>query len=478
MTSIPTIPDQAQPSRRMGILLLLIVAIIDAAFMPLQIWPGDAQVWRLETRTFLQAGHLWIDPRIVASTVGEPGQYYDYNPADGQSYSKYGIANSLMAIPPVAAQLLISGNGPISLRTSALILNFWNLLLCLLLAAVLYRITRRYSPKPARRAFFVLACLFGTFLWYYQRAQGSEIYQLIFFALAYEFLLRGFERPRWFWLAWLFVALLLLTRVFFGILIPIFAAFIVGSAIAGRRPLRRILMPLLIPPVAMILLLGWINDLKFGSPWLTGYHQWRPEEHLLTGSWLDGVYGLLFSGHWSVFTYFPVLLIALPGMKKFTEEHRPDFLLILTTFVATLLVLGKIPSWRGEWSYGPRYMLFLLPIVSLPALTVDFGRARVWGFVAAAGLLFSLWLQIEVNRVDFWFFYQVQQPLDRLMDKETAQYFYDHQEGIIIHDLESHRRDLDGAFLFRHLRGQLPPERMEQYRDRVIRELDFSNFYW
>jgi hypothetical protein len=462
----------------MGFLLLLIIAVIDIIFMPAQIWPGDAQVWRLETRTFLQFGHLWIDPRIVAGTVGEPGQYYDFNPADGQSYSKYGIGNDLVAIPPVAMQILLSRDQPITLRTSTFILNVWNLLLSLFLAAILYQITGRYSPDPSRRMIYVLACLFATFLWYYQRAQGSEIYQLIFFALAYEFLLRGLQRPGWLWLAWLFIALLLLTRVFFGILIPVFGLFILVTAFIRRQPLRRILTPLLIPPILMILLLGWVNDLKFGSPWLTGYHQWRPEEHLLTGNWLDGVYGLLFSGHWSIFTYFPVLLIALPGMKKFATAHCPDFLLIVSIFAVTLLVLGKIPSWRGEWSYGPRYMLFLLPLLSLPALTVDFASWRVWRLVAVVGLLFSLWLQIEVNRKDFWFFYQVQQPLDRLMDKETAQYFYDHHEGIIVYDLDSHRENLDDAYLFRHLRGQLPPAQLAQYRDLVNRELDFSNFYW
>jgi hypothetical protein len=123
-------------------------------------------------------------------------------------------------------------------------------------------------------------------------------------------------------------------------------------------------------------------------------------------------------------------------------------------------------------------MLFLLPILSLPALSLEFGRPRVWWILAGVGLAFSIWLQVEVNSSDFWFFYQIEQPLDKMMDKELAQYFYDHHEGIIIRDLSSHRNDLDDSFLMRHLRDRIPPPNVERYRKVLIQYLDFTNLYW
>jgi len=468
------VESDRSPSRRTGVLLLLVVLAVDLIFMPKQICPGDESAWRLEARNVLLNGRLWIDPRNL---FGEPGQYFVRNDTDGHWYSKFGIVNTLMSMPTQKAELIVSGSGPVSVPTVTLLLNLWNIFLSLLVAAVLYVITGRYTRNSWRRFAYVLACLFATFLWNYQRAQGSEIYQVLFFAAAYECMLRGLAQRRWIVLAWFFIGLLVLTRVFFGILIPAFALF--GFAMEFRHGrLLKSLPALVLPPILIVALLGWINDIKFGSPWLSGYHQWRPEEHLPIGSWSDGIYGLLFSGHWSIFTYFPVLLIALPGMKRFASERREDFLLIASTFVLTLLTLSRIPSWRGEWSYGPRYMLFLLPILSLPALCLEWKKQYGWWMIALAGLLFSLALQFEVNSADFWFFYQVQQPLDKQMDKEMAQYFFDHHEGIIIHDLSSHRNDLDDSLLFRILSTRLSPDELARYRELVSRELKDTNYYW
>jgi hypothetical protein len=471
MAEIITDIQQAQRSRRIGWLLLLVVLAINVIFMPREIWPSDPWAWRLEARSLLHYGRLWIDPDKI---FGEPGQYFTLNPVDGHWYSKYGLANMLISLVPEKIQMHVE---VYTRQPSVLVYNLWNIAISLLLAATLYKIAERYAAEPWRRFAYVMACMFATFLWYYQRAQGSEIYQTLFFCLAYECILRGLTRPRWVLMAWLFIGLLVLGRIFFGILMPVYVLFGLVMIARGQSP-RKILPALILPPMVILLLLGWINNLKFGSPWLTGYHQWKPEDHLLTGSWMDGIYGLLFSGHWSIFTYFPVLIIALPGMRKFAADHRTDFALILATFLVTLLVLAKIPTWRGEWSYGPRYVLFLLPILSLPALSLEFGRPRVWWIIAGAGLAFSIWLQVEVNSCDFWFFYQIQQPLDKMMDKEIAQYFYDHPEGIIIRDLSSHRNDLDDSFLIRHLRDRIPPQNVERYRKVLIQYLDFTNLYW
>jgi hypothetical protein len=93
----------------------------------------------------------------------------------------------------------------------------------------------------------------------------------------------------------------------------------------------------------------------------------------------------------------------------------------------------------------------------------------------AATLLFSLWLQFEVILSEFWFFYRVQQPLDGLMDKEIAQYFYDHPEGIIIHDLSVNG---DRSPLLTHLSGKLTADQVAAYRRIVNGALNDTNLYW
>jgi hypothetical protein len=36
-------------------------------------------------------------------------------------------------------------------------------------------------------------------------------------------------------------------------------------------------------------------------------------------------------------------------------------IVILAIFIVFLVVIGMIPTWAGEWTYGPRYVLFILP---------------------------------------------------------------------------------------------------------------------
>jgi hypothetical protein len=287
--------------------------------------------------------------------------------------------------------------------------------------------------------------------------------------------------------AWLFAGLLTLTRLYYGILIPITLALCALSAVMHRQSWRQSIAVRLIPPALILGLVGWINNLKFGSPFLTGYHQWQPDQHSFTGSWLDGAWGMLFATHWSIFIYFPILFLALPYVRRFSAEHRFDAVVLFGTFLLCWLTLGLIPSWRGEWTYGPRYMLFILPTLGLPALY--FGeippRRRAAGdflaLAAVAGLLcLAVWMQFEVIGADFWFFYKVEDPLEGRMDKEVAETLFDHHESFIRYDLETHRANLDQTWLFRRIRQRhrMTPAELDQYRQTVLNALDDTNFYW
>jgi hypothetical protein len=476
-----------------AVFLLAAVLAINVIFMPGEVWHSDAGRWRCEAASILYYGRLWIDPRI-ALHVGQRGQYFVFNSASGHWYSKYGIVNSLISIPPMSIEWAITGRISSPWQPNLIIFTLWNFFLSLLLALVLFVITGRYATRQATRILYVLACFFATYLWFYQRAQGSgEIYQAIFFAAAYECLLRGLwpmgkAQPRWLASAWLFIGLLVLTRVLFATMIPVAIGVTFAATHARRLEWRKVLPATLLAPALILALLGWINDVKFGSPFLSGYHQWFPDRHLPIGFMADGVLGMLFSVRWSIFVYFPVLLFALPGLKRFASAYPLDAALIGSMFLITLLVLGKIHWWRGEWTYGPRYMLFLLPIAALPALCFAdrlIGMPRSAAACAAGALAigvlgYSCWLQFEVNRTTFFFSYLAEIPLEGHMDAEVAEYFLDRNEAILILDLSRHRQDLDQTTLFQELRAQklLTPMEIESYRQTLLGLLDRGNLYW
>jgi hypothetical protein len=350
--------------------LLAIVCAVNVALMPGGFVGGDAISWHEEARSLVRDGHLAVDPEL-ARHVGEPGEFFVFNDVDGQWYSKHGIANSWMAVPPVLAEKLATGRIPSPGQVpNLLVVNLYNVALSLALCVLLYALSARYSRRIATRVVFTLACLYATYLWYYQRAQMSEIYQTIFFCGAFALLmafLRDLRRHEGRTSgrgraalsgAWALVGLLVLCRLLFALAIPIVAmAAACGIAALPRERRRSVALSLapwiLVPAAAILAALAWVDHVKFGSMWLTGYHQWKPREHLLTGRISEGVWGFLFDPRFSILLHFPLLVFAIAGFRAFFARHRSDAIVMLSAFALFLFVTAMIPTWRGEWTYCP-----------------------------------------------------------------------------------------------------------------------------
>ena len=114
----------------------------------------------------------------------------------------------------------------------------------------------------------------------------------------------------------------MLTRVLYGFLIPVVVILSCVAAITQKQNWRGALPWLAGGPVVILVLLGWINNIKFGSPYLTGYHQWRPEDHGLTGVLVRRGLRAAVQRSWGIFVYFPLLLLARPMWRRFISGYR------------------------------------------------------------------------------------------------------------------------------------------------------------
>jgi hypothetical protein len=484
--------------------LLVTVFVINFAAMPALWFPGDPYAWREETRSMLRDGTLHVDAHF-AEQSGERGQYFVFNPRNGQWYSKYGVMNSLMALPPMKLEQLLTGRFPREGEfPNLLIFNLYNILLSLVVCALLYRIAGWYTQRPWVRVVYVLSTFYATYFWYYQRAQTSEIVQVLDFTAAFYFLMIYLRASRSsqgqpdekcrlaLLLAWLFVAALLFTRILFGLLIPtIWLAVVYASGALEKEQRRQALwrqIPwLLLPVLLMITALAWINQVKFGSPWLTGYHQWRAADHLPSGRWQDGIWGILFDPQGSMLLHFPILIFSLLGLREFHRRYKLDTVVIFLLPSVLLLVLTKTPMWRGEWSYGPRLVIFMLPVLALPFLLyVEWlaaaPRHRVkWTLIAvtAMGLGYSTYLQFQVNRLEYFTMYQATEPISGAWTREMARYFLEHQMGVFNSDLIRHRDDLDNLSYVANLKARgVSDQRLRQYKDLLRALANQENFYW
>jgi len=146
----------------------------------------------------------------------------------------------------------------------------------------------------------------------------------------------------------------------------------------------------LLPGLAMILL---HNYLRFGSPFNNGYDQ----EQFSTPLW-QGLGGLLFSPGKSLFLYSPVLL-ALPfAVGRFWRRARAEASLFGLISGATLLYYSLWWAWEGGWSWGPRFLVPLLPMLVLPLgalLAQPAARKRGW-LILLFGLLLPLGIVVQM----------------------------------------------------------------------------------
>jgi hypothetical protein len=466
---------------RAAVLLAAAVALFNFAWMPGQFLDGDPAAWREEARSLALRGELSV-PAEFAARFFEPGQYFVRNELSGRYYSKYGVMNSLLSLPPLWAQAAAGGDIAVAgTYPSLLAFNLWNVALSALLAALLYALASLYTPRASVRVVLVVGTLYCSALWFYLRAQSSELYQAVFFTALFLCLAKYFRARAAGWLAgaWLFAAFLLFTRVSFGLLLPI-----VG--LLAWRHERRLTLGIVIPPVVAVALLAYVNHVKFGSPLLTGYHAWRPEVSAPTGSLADGVWGFLFSPRFSLFLHYPLLVLALVGAREFWRRHRMGAIAILAVFVPFLLLISKLPLWAGEFGYGPRYLLFLVPVLSLPAaLFLDeiidrfrTWRARAWAAGIVACLAYSTYLQVQVNRLGFWTYYEARSALELAYSDTAADWFRDRHVGVISADLLRHRDNLAALPWFAEFRRKVSPALAEQYVRELGRVIDRGNWYW
>ncbi len=307
--------------------------------------------------------------------------------------------------------------------------------------------------------------LFTTFVVHFVRAQRSP------------------SRFAEFALAWILLGALCLTKISYVILVPmawvatvIDLGVISPSSRRGHLSLHRgSVLFASFAAVVIACVMGWINWTKFGSVWLTGYHAWQPDRHLPANP--EGILGFLFDRQWSIFLNDPPLLLALLAVKPFLRRFPREAVFFAGLFGVNLLLLGSIPTWKGEWCYGPRYLLFLLPVVSLPfALVLENAcsapsslRKALLMALCVGTLGTSLWYQVQVNRLPFLVYYRLlpaavlgeHRSLD-LADSELP-FFVSRPVQVICAELVKNRDNPEELECFREFRTRYSQAECQRY---------------
>ncbi len=422
-----------RPSPALQGLLAALVLVLGVLAMPAEQYIGDPLAVRMVTWSLLERGRLDV-PEELARSAGERGQYFVQNPENGRYYSKYGELNTLGYLPAMLAEKALWGRlDPVDNRTPrTFLLNLGNLLLSLVLARLLLDLALRFTCRPGVALAWVSATMYAGFGWNYLRAQTTELLQWTLatgFFLALVGYLRSRGEPRRLLAVHAWLLLLLLSKAVYVLLLPVVVAVVLAVQAEGgegpwfRRVVRRsrgrpgwLLWGLVLPLAGLCLLVLALNQFKFGSPLATGYTQWVRERDLFRGDLWAGVWGFLADPQRSIFLHAPLLVPALLALPACYRRWRLETAVAWLTLGLFLLFHARTANWAGHWSYGPRYLLPVLAPATLPSLYAFewlADRRRTLSGAVLAGILglvlaFSVYLQVQVNALGFFTYYQAE----------------------------------------------------------------------
>jgi hypothetical protein len=244
---------------------------------------------------------------------------------------------------------------------------------------------------------------FATMMAPYARSPYSEIVQVATFMGLFVWLLRVIRKPTVWAGLWVgfWAGMLINTKAIYLFAFP-GAALFAGVVLYRNHGLRRLLVTLgwvtlgALPGLVMLLA---YNYARTGSMTDIGYPLQHQSQREFVEKPLFGLIGLFLSPGKSVFLYNPPLIVALLALPHVLRTRGRDWLwLALFTCVPVVLFYSKFVFWSGDWCWGPRYLLFLIPLMLLPAafLLDDLLSARRWRVLVLAGVVFLCGLAVQV----------------------------------------------------------------------------------
>jgi len=505
-------------TRRLTFVLIAVaVAAINFVSMPAEFYPGDAYAIELEAINLVRGGEFGFrknEADAIKSFVAVRDQYFIYNQKTGRYHNRWGAFNLGLYVIPELVNFELArtyiGNKLTADRAAIFAHNVLNCILSVILAILLYRLAALHTRYNSLRVFLVFAVLYGSFAWNYMRAQSYEIIHLTLFTgffYYYVVFLRGLHAARRvtdcrsFYLYNLFLAGLCLSKTFYFFLYPVlffpFCARLVSTGGTGireglwryRANLLRVIIPGVLTLAACLLLSWWF----YGKIFL-GYLQNHPHSGAVAFSpqFIPArLHDYFVSNNRSLFVHMPLLLPGLAGFYWYARRHRYEAAFLLGAFLFCIVFFSFCYT-VGEWCYGPRFFLFLLPALCLPAAYVVEALIRQARYLALALLAATVVLvsavavhaQLEVNSRAFHLRYELAVILKRAIDMppELTAYFDHANFAVIAGDLNTLLAGGHTGFLAETLASYIPKGRKEEalqiVRNYLRPRFPLNYFFW
>ena len=288
-------------------------------------------------------------------------------------YAPHPFFTSAIHVPGAAVRWLVTKSHPdLDRLVKPLTSHLGSQVMCALGCLVLFRLLVHLGISLAAASLCTLAFGFGTFLPIYARTAWSEGLQAACFMGFYSALLRVKDNPGrssgiWFGL---WVGLLINSKYVFALVLPgsvLFLAYYAWQRRQWRAFLRAAVWSAL-PGAFSLAVILWYNwartgvSTNSGYPTVAGLAQTVFRENLLFGLW-----SYFFSFGKSIFLYDPPLLLSVLAIPLVIRQARSTLWALVLTAGPIVYLYSKFVYWSGDWCWGPRYILFLVGPMLVPA---------------------------------------------------------------------------------------------------------------
>jgi hypothetical protein len=402
----PATKRGARPSTRRDPTLRTAFAIAIAAFLLYALSGGGRvggsdEVTMLELSRAILAGH--IDVPEGATLQARDGRFYSKNSA-GQALVALPLtaigegASRAAGLPPAQREL-----------ASRFVVSFFNAVVTAFLLAAFYVAARRLGIGAGASLTATALLGFTTPTWVYAKSFMAEPLEALGLLLALTGATRArMGEPRAARTAALGALLAIAVKL---TMFPLAVACLLPLARVPAAERRR----LWAWPAGAIVAAGLFhlsyNLARFGNPLETGYGaQASPSAY--STPFLVGCYGLLFSSGKGLAWFAPALWLAPLGLRA-ALAPRADARAArwaLAPWAAALLLYAPFEHWAGDGSFGPRYLVPLLPLGFLAVARALDGATRARRVVAAG--LAAAGLVVAIGGVAIYFGAQMREAGD------------------------------------------------------------------
>jgi hypothetical protein len=355
---------------------------------------------------------------------------------DGRFYTRYGLGQSLLAIPfyllgsrlpaSVPTENVFDPHGFVTATPIAFAVTGVGIFSTAAGVALLYLTCRALDVGQIGSLAAAFALGFGTFAWFYARTFMSEPPSMLLCLFAFYGLVRSRDQPRLIWLAVSGAAAggMLLLRIANAVLLPPLGIWLVWI-LWHRCHMRGRFVALtawMVPILVSLVAIATYNWIRFGTILETGY---ADQARAFDTPVYVGLYGLLLSSGKSLFLYAPILLASVVGWFRLRHLRWLPASLVITYVV----FYARYDWWYGGGPWGPRFMTVILPFLCLPLATLV-PRSRIAWLAVCALAATSVGVQLLSILVPYL-------PYEAVMAQDDANYdrllFHPAYSPVLVH---------------------------------------------